>query len=165
FHLHASNECLSWSEFHKRVTRQRKLTKDFENTMMNEEIQFADKLERLGDRKVYPIQDDVVFEKLSNAEDAFLEKFRRDEIYATSFGLLDGKEVIIVTLNLPKGSLLKFYFPPVFEGFPVIIDYGLVQPYHRSYHEKLMPSISIGGLNNPPNALTLGPLVQTPSKP
>ncbi|RIB01179.1 hypothetical protein C2G38_2128218 [Gigaspora rosea] len=28
-----------------------------------------------------------------------------------------------------------------------------------------MPGISIGGLKNPPNALTLGPLVQTPSKP
>ncbi|CAG8825722.1 6129_t:CDS:2, partial [Gigaspora margarita] len=129
------------------------------------EIQFADKLERLGGRKVLPIQNDIVFEKLSAAEDAFLEKFKRDKISATNFGLLDGKEVIVVTLNLPKGSLLKFYLPPVFEGFPVIINYGLVQPFHRNYHEKLMPSISIEWLNNLPNALTLGPLVQTPSVP
>ncbi|KAF0409291.1 leucine-rich repeat and iq domain-containing protein 4-like: PROVISIONAL [Gigaspora margarita] len=160
FHLHVSNEHLSWSDFHKHLIRQRKLTKDLENTMMNE-----DKLERLGGRKVLSIQDDVVFEKLSAAEDAFLEKFRRDEISATNFGLVDGKEVIIVMLDLPEGSLLKFYLPPVFEGFPVIIDYGLVQPFHRSYHEKLMPGISIGWFNNPPNALTLSPLVQTPSVP
>ncbi|KAF0409293.1 leucine-rich repeat and iq domain-containing protein 4-like: PROVISIONAL [Gigaspora margarita] len=141
FHLHASNERLSWSDFHQQIIRQRKLTKDLENTMMNE-----DKLERLEGRKVLAIQD-------------------VDEISATNFGLVDGKEVIIVTLNLPKGSLLKFYLPPVFEGFPVIINYGLVQPYHQSYHEKLMPGISIRRLSNPPNAITLGPLVQIPSVP
>ncbi|KAF0546603.1 leucine-rich repeat and iq domain-containing protein 4-like: PROVISIONAL [Gigaspora margarita] len=97
FHLHASNEHLSWSDFHKRIIRQRKLTKDLENTMMNEEMKY-----------------------LQQILDYLMEK---------------------------------------------IINYGLVQPFHRNYHEKLIPGISIEWLNNPPNALTLGPLVQTPSVP
>ncbi|CAG8829810.1 788_t:CDS:2, partial [Racocetra persica] len=83
---------------------------------------------------------------------SFSEEFRRDEISAISFGLVDEREVIVVTLNLPEGSSLHFSLPSVFEGFPVIIDYGTVIPFYRSYHEKLMPGISIGRLKNPPNA-------------
>ncbi|CAG8594370.1 17636_t:CDS:2, partial [Racocetra fulgida] len=86
------------------------------------------------------------------ARHAFEKEFRRDEISGVTIEMVDEKEVIIVNLNLPKGSSLHFDLPSVFGGFPVIIDYGLVEPFHRNYHEELMPGISIGRFKNPPNA-------------
>ncbi|CAG8720276.1 24981_t:CDS:2, partial [Dentiscutata erythropus] len=83
-----------------------------------ENNQFVDKLERLGDRKVLSIPDE-----------AYFLEFQRKEISAINFGLVDGREAIVVTLGLPKGSLLRFYLPSVYEGFPVIIDYGFVIPF------------------------------------
>ncbi|CAG8768601.1 35802_t:CDS:2, partial [Racocetra persica] len=130
-----------------------------------EKKEFEDKLERLGDRKVHSIQDEAVIKKLFLARHAFEKKFRRDEISGVTIGMVDEREVIIVNLNLPKGSSLHFDLPSVFEDFPVIIDYGLVEPFHRNYHEKLMHGISIGRLKNPPNACTLGILAQTQTIP
>ncbi|CAG8635508.1 12555_t:CDS:2, partial [Racocetra fulgida] len=123
------------------------------------------KLERLGNRKVHSIQDEAVIKKLFLAQHAFEEKFRRDEISGVTIGMVDEKEVIIVHLNLPNGSLLHFDLPSLFEGFPVIIDYGLVEPFNQNYHERLMPGISIGQLKNLPNACTLGILAETKSIP
>ncbi|CAG8572157.1 10186_t:CDS:2 [Diversispora eburnea] len=96
--------------------------------------QFEDKMERLGNRQVFSIQDEVILKKLFAAENTFWKKFERDEISSIDFGLVDEREVIIVTLDLPKGSPLQFSLP-------------------------------IGHLNDPPNACTLGLLVQTRSKP
>ncbi|CAG8503383.1 13677_t:CDS:2 [Dentiscutata erythropus] len=113
-----------------------------------------------GDRKILSIPDKVIIRKLFLVESAFLKKFQRKEIFAISFGLVDRREAIIVTIGLPKGSLLRFYLLSIYEGFPVIINYGVAIPFHRNYHEKFRPGISIGCFKNPPNACILGLLVQ-----
>ncbi|CAG8820741.1 19534_t:CDS:1, partial [Racocetra persica] len=60
-------------------------------------------MERLGNHKVLPIRNRENLEKLFSAKRAFWKEFRRDEISAINFWLVDKKEVIVVTLNLPEG--------------------------------------------------------------
>ncbi|KAF0332792.1 leucine-rich repeat and iq domain-containing protein 4-like: PROVISIONAL [Gigaspora margarita] len=88
--------------------------------------------EKLGDQKLLPMQNKETIKKLFSTLSAFWEKFGRDEISSIHFGLLDRKEVIVVTLDRPKDSSLDFYLPSAFKDFPVIIDYGVVEPFHRS---------------------------------
>ncbi|CAG8622658.1 5525_t:CDS:2, partial [Dentiscutata heterogama] len=58
------------------------------------------------------------YQKLFLVHSTFSKEFQRDEISAINFGLVDGREAIVVTLDQPKGSLLHFYSPSVYEGFP-----------------------------------------------
>jgi hypothetical protein len=97
---------------------------------LEEKNQFTDRMGRLGDREVFSIQNEVILKKLFSAESTFWKEFGRDEISSINFGSVDEREVIIVTLDMPEGSLLPFYLPSVSEGFPAIIDYGTVQPFH-----------------------------------
>ncbi|CAG8847710.1 26221_t:CDS:1, partial [Racocetra persica] len=119
-----------------------------ENMIIDE--QFTNKLEQLGERKVRPVKNAVLRRKLIYAERAFRKRVDKDEISDICSGLVDEKEVIVVTVDLPSGSLLPFTLPFTFEGYPVLIDYGTVSPFysHRNYHEKLKLGISIGKGNS-----------------
>ena len=90
----------------------------------------------LNEREVDPIdaEDDDLLEELDAAGDAFLNEFRHTiPLSGVSPGMVDGKEVLIVIVNLPRGTPVSlpstFQSSPESKKFPVMIDYGIVEPF------------------------------------
>src|SRR5947208_2036131 len=97
---------------------------------IEEKKQPTDNFERLGERRVL-IADDAILFKLISSERAFRRRFHIDEtpISSVESGMVDGEAVIIVFLNLPKGSSFSLDLPTRFEGYHVLIGYGAVEPF------------------------------------
>ncbi|CAG8530796.1 6828_t:CDS:2, partial [Scutellospora calospora] len=102
-------------------------------------------LEQLGERKVLSVANAMLRGKFIYAEHAFRKLFVEDEISDICSGLVDKKEVIVVTVDLQRGSSLPFTLQLKFKGYPVLIDYGTVPPFHRDYYEKLKLGINSVG--------------------
>ncbi|CAI2176462.1 569_t:CDS:2, partial [Funneliformis geosporum] len=144
-YLHLLNKRFSWLDFRAQILEQRNLQK---------------LPQRDEQQKFHVILNDR-FDELLFIGRAFKELFWSYEMSTVSAGWLNEKEVILVSMDLPEGSLLPFPLPIKFKGISLIIDYDVIIPFHRNYHEKLVPGISIGKLKFPiKNACTIGLLIR-----
>ncbi|CAG8738674.1 3653_t:CDS:2, partial [Rhizophagus irregularis] len=121
--------------------------------------------EQLGEREIQPIQDLKQLSKLMIAREAFLNKLKEEGKDPMAFigpGLVDDKPAIIVVF---PDETVQIRLPATFEGYPVFIRYGVVEPASnpRAYNKKLKPGISIG-CSEVKNAFTLGAFFQTDTK-
>ncbi|CAB4395551.1 unnamed protein product [Rhizophagus irregularis] len=102
--------------------------------------------EQLGEREIQPIQDLKQLSKLMIAREAFLNKLKKegkDPIAFIGPGLVDDKPAIIVVF---PDETVQIRLPATFEGYPVFIRYGVVEPASnpQAYNKILKPGISIG---------------------
>ena len=71
-------------------------------------------------------------------------------------GIVNGGPVIIAYVHVPKGTPVEL--PAEFEGYPVFMDYGAIEP---ASPVALSPGISIGSIS----ACTLGALFKNETEP
>jgi hypothetical protein len=88
-----------------------------------------------------------------------LKEEGKDPLAFIGPGLVDNKPAIIVVF---PDETVQIHLPATFEGYPVFIRYGVVEPASnpQAYHKILKPSISIGCLEVE-NVFTLGAFFQT----
>src|SRR4051812_40372476 len=118
--------------------------------------------EQLGERELQPVQDFKQLAKLMVARKTFLNKLKeegKDPLAFIGPGLVDNKPAIIVVF---PDETAQIRLPATFEGYPVFIRYGVVEPASnpRAYHKILKPGISIG-CSEVENVFTLGAFFQT----
>lgn len=121
--------------------------------------------EPLGEREIRPVEDLEQLKKLMIARKAFLNKLKdegREPLAFIGPGIVDDKPAIIAIF---PDETVQIPLPATFEGYPVLITYGDIEPASnpRIYHKTLKPGISIGCLEVE-NAFTLGALFQTEDK-
>jgi len=104
---------------------------------------------------------DIVKEKF---EREIEESGKKIPLSFVTLGFVDHRKVIIVYVYVSEET--PVCLPSEFEGFPVLIAYGVdLDLHHRSFHKDLKPGISIGSSSNPPDACTLGGLFQNTAEP
>ncbi|GBC08663.1 hypothetical protein RclHR1_00830014 [Rhizophagus clarus] len=121
--------------------------------------------EQLGGRKIEPVEDFEQLRKLMIARKAFLSKLEKEGKELLAFvgpGIVDDKPSLIVVF---PDETVQTCLPATFEEYPVLIDYGDIEPASnpRVYHETLKPGISIGCLEVE-NVFTLGAFFQSEDK-
>ncbi len=108
---------------------------------------------QLDDTKV----DMKLLERLENASDAFMVKYKKNvPLACVRPNIINGEAALIALVNLPEGTLVDL--PAKFEEYSVIINYGAIELAHRTshqiQHQTLKPGISISDTR----ACTLGAL-------
>ncbi|PKY42367.1 hypothetical protein RhiirA4_456153 [Rhizophagus irregularis] len=115
----------------------------------------------LNGRKITPIISDHL-KYFNHVEDKFVTVFKSLPLSAVNIGLVDNKESIIVFVYVSEET--PVYLPSEFEGFPVLVKYDVdLDFHHRSFHDNLMPGISIGSPKV--DACTLGGLFKNIAEP
>ena|SRR5688572_18088251 len=97
--------------------------------------------EQLGDREIHPVLDLKLLAKLNIVRKAFRSKLDEEGKVPLAFigpGVVDKKQSIIVIIPNKTQDCL----PATFEGYPVLIKYGVVKLASdpRTYRKKLKPS-------------------------
>lgn len=82
----------------------------------------------VGDREILDIENNDLYIRVDNAAISLMNKFKKKTPLSLTYpGMVDGKEYIIATVNLPEGTPVH-NIPDEFENFPVLIDYGIIKP-------------------------------------
>ncbi|RHZ66122.1 hypothetical protein Glove_309g86 [Diversispora epigaea] len=122
----------------------------------------------VGDRKVYFIENDNLFDQIDDASRELMEEYLKKVPLSFTFpGMVDGKAYIIATVNLPRGTPIS-NLPTEFKKFPVLIDYGTMKvstasdTYHK--YQNLKPRISISN-SKLDGRCTLGAFFKTTKQP
>ncbi|KAJ3026810.1 hypothetical protein HDV00_011583 [Rhizophlyctis rosea] len=89
------------------------------------------------------VEDDETLDLLESVEDEIWKRYKgKLPISGVSWGALSGQPVVVVVINLPHASPVDL--PRSINGVAIMIDYGKVEPFHRSFHSDLKPGISVG---------------------
>lgn len=99
----------------------------------------------VGDRKVSRVSDRNILNKMGVVTLDFWKEFREKVPLSLTYpGTVDGKEYIIIAVNLPKGTPV-YNIPAEYKGFPLLVHYGTFKPSCNVYcqYQTLKPEISI----------------------
>ena len=101
------------------------------------------------------VEDDETLDLLESVEDEIWKRYKgKLPISGVSWGRISGKPAVVVVINLPPATPVNL--PRSISGVDVMIDYGKVVPFHRSFHSELKPGISMGRRSSI-TAATTGP--------
>src|SRR5947207_15757427 len=95
--------------------------------------------------------------RLVTLSNKFWSTYRKDtpSLSYMNPGIVNGRPAIIAYVHVPKGTPVEL--PAEFEGYPVFIDYGVIEPASPITPVALSPGISISSIS----ACTLGALFKT----
>ncbi|CAB4420405.1 unnamed protein product [Rhizophagus irregularis] len=119
----------------------------------------------VGDRRICAIEDLDLYKKIVVASRHLMKEYKNKVLLLsiTCPGKVEGKDYILTTVNLPRGTPV-YNLPVEYNGFPVIVDYGTMKASTsetsnrcHEYHENLKPGISISD-SKCYEAFTLGKL-------
>ncbi|PKC11104.1 hypothetical protein RhiirA5_413508 [Rhizophagus irregularis] len=122
----------------------------------------------VGGLRINIVKDFDLFIKIDDASRLLMGEYKKKvPLSATCPGNVDGKNYIIATVNLPRGTPVC-NLPVEYNSFPVIVDYGIMKALTsercHEYHENIKPGISISD-SECNGAFTLGTIFTTESQP
>jgi hypothetical protein len=81
----------------------------------------------VGGRRIHVVEDLDLFKKIGIASRHLMKEYKNKvPLSITCPGKVDGKDYIIATVNLPRGTPVC-NLPVEYNGFPVIVDYGVMK--------------------------------------
>ncbi|RGB33129.1 hypothetical protein C1646_762068 [Rhizophagus diaphanus] len=112
----------------------------------------------ISDQEILPITGTGMLPRLVSLSNKFWSTYRKDtpSLSYMDPGIVDGRPAIIAYVDVPKGTPVEL--PAEFEGYPVFIDYGVIEP---ASPVALSPGISISSIS----ACTLRALFKTENGP
>ncbi|GES94970.1 hypothetical protein GLOIN_2v1551520 [Rhizophagus clarus] len=132
------------------------LSETLSRLSMTEASQFTAKY--IGDQEILPIIGTGMLPRLLTLSDKFWSTYRKNtpSLSYMNPGIVNGRPAIIAYVHVPKGTPVEL--PAEFEGYPVFIDYGVIEPASPA---ALSPGISISSTS----ACTLGALFKNEREP
>ena len=104
----------------------------------------------IGDQKILPITGTGMLPRRVILSRFWSTYIKDTPLSYMNSGIVNGGPAIIAYVHVPKGTPVEL--PAEFEGYPVLLDYGTIEPACHTRPVALSPGISIGSVS----ACTLG---------